>query len=1252
MSIGLQAGLADKVAPTLLIGIGGSGAEVLLRVRRLFFERYGPNPGGSIGYPFVGYLALDTHNEAFSKIKDPNLSEHVRRNIQLRLAGNPPEAIHCLVDERAFNQYLSGGERDHPHIFSWLERSVLTRFGSVGLTGGAAMCRPLGRLAFYHHFDKIHDAIRRRIEEIQRNSQPTAVQPWIRHGVQVDPHRLHVVMVYSLAGGTGAGMFLDTGILVRKVVNDLQMSGVQVYYTHFALLPEVFLSDPEVQLGAPRNREVVKENAYGALREMEYFSMRKIDAFDLSIPPPVSQAAEAGEAEPLYRVQWTRGGRVHEVQTAPWDLCYLVGSSTDTAPGDPLSHQEVFQMVADHMFIDFDPSELGRHKRTQLPNLINQTQTLMEDQVRDPSGNPIYSRHLSRRFSTFGLSKIFFDRVRMRRAASYRLALRLIEEWWLRTPKLDPTGLAEEVDRDIGGDAGDDASTATPTSFPDEHRVLLLKLESLCDRLLRGEVSEWDLSARPAGEAREDLLARLAADAEQIRDQILKDVKKAAGDDPASPIATFQRTHTDRLHKSPTGAQGLVIEELAARRGRLVDWVHRRLGRLVTYRVEQHGVKGALVFLDRYHKRIRERQERAVNLLARAPVPRARWQERIRDAQGLPLRTVLPSLARTATQTEMLRSVRVVHKYLDALYRYNASAEAKEVLDVARDLVAPDEPASYQVMLARFHRTLQTEEVSGFLKEQFEKLNGLKSGHTGAASTEGQAAREGQRSKGLFDKIKPEDYDYHLQAALRPSGYTNADKSLDWNKLEKAVFEQLRETGKPRWRDVGRLVDLIGRLFRPEDQAMVGGTPAILTSPAPKHLAAELAADLADACEELLEHFVTGTDALQLFFNGQFNPDDRNSILDRFCRFSSPYLRRNQIVAAARELNTPANVCLGLANANTELGRQFLQELGATPAAPQIDFQGLATYVVKDDVMMLYQEKPGVPICYYQGLDDLYATYDRSNRIDEAHLDYKALVKSHLLPDITMVDQAQHRSLTYCVEQAILGTATGRLPHDGRSFQVVMPQRGGAPLMFSVGGGIDEVARFYAKPENAQAREALAQAVARWFDDGAGRDQGFLPALVWVSLQYLYEELLQRVQVQIDLDRSGRTRPSADVHPLLSVLAKVMMPQAERRVAAGPRGEEWLKALVRPGANDPYLTGRDRADARTRWWRRFEGYFQPVRPEMPIPVVRSDARPEPGLLPVAGGTATVHPHVSPPATGMADDRVQVPLGPNDWHDSR
>ena len=83
----------------------------------------------------------------------------------------------------------------------------------------------------------------------------------------LDATRLEVVLVYSLAGGTGAGMFLDMGMLARKVVDDLKL-GVRPHFTHIAVLPEAFVQDARPQQKAivdlERLRRKIQENALAA----------------------------------------------------------------------------------------------------------------------------------------------------------------------------------------------------------------------------------------------------------------------------------------------------------------------------------------------------------------------------------------------------------------------------------------------------------------------------------------------------------------------------------------------------------------------------------------------------------------------------------------------------------------------------------------------------------------------------------------------------------------------------------------------------------------------------------------------------------------------------------------------------------------------------------------------------------------------------------------------------------------------------
>ena len=68
---------ARNVAPTLLIGLGGTGKEVLLRFRRRLYERY-----GIFGFPTTGYLWIDTDTR--NRNIDDQPLDHIMQQVMLR----------------------------------------------------------------------------------------------------------------------------------------------------------------------------------------------------------------------------------------------------------------------------------------------------------------------------------------------------------------------------------------------------------------------------------------------------------------------------------------------------------------------------------------------------------------------------------------------------------------------------------------------------------------------------------------------------------------------------------------------------------------------------------------------------------------------------------------------------------------------------------------------------------------------------------------------------------------------------------------------------------------------------------------------------------------------------------------------------------------------------------------------------------------------------------------------------------------
>src|SRR5262249_50583935 len=100
------------------------------------------------------------------------------------------------------------------------------------------------------------------------------------------------------------------------------------------------------------------------------------------------------------------------------------------------------------------------------PNLSQQTLASIGIEVKDGK-RTLYKRYVSRRFSTFGLSQLYFDRERMRRAAGHRLAALLVQKWWLRNRDMAQPEAVAAAPEDLSGRSasGPAGSTPLPLSF-------------------------------------------------------------------------------------------------------------------------------------------------------------------------------------------------------------------------------------------------------------------------------------------------------------------------------------------------------------------------------------------------------------------------------------------------------------------------------------------------------------------------------------------------------------------------------------------------------------------------------------------------------------------------------------------------------------------------------------------------------------------------------------------------------------------
>ncbi len=1171
--------MPHELSPTLLIGLGGTGKDVLLRIRRSFFERYGKDPSsGYVGFPIVGYLMLDTDGQKLDEVANETLPKFVKENIKFDLSGNEPDVVVCKILPNEFNDYFQGGKATFPHIFRWMPQAMSQKT-AVALSHGAGQNRLFGRLAFFRHFPAIRLLIEKKLMRlVEWAANPTYRQKWLRDGMSVNTSQINVIIVYSLAGGTGAGMFLDVGMLVRDIITR-SCPNQMPFITHYTVLPDVLTSGNAPLASQNEHRDKVRKNAFAALLEMEYFAQRKIGVFDLSIPPRPTGVEPGSGPEPIYLVEWERG-RPIPVNEPPWNQCYLIGASNDPLVGSPQPYNDIYQMIADHIFLDFDPSDFGKQQRANRSNDEEQLQRNYKQDVFDEDSNSLFPRFYSRRFSTFGLAQLRFDRDRMRRAAAHRLAWQLVG-WWARDNQLRPAVIDQYAREDLGAPAerSTAASKMNVTVVPGDpagQRVVRLGTDAIYQRLVQ-----------KGGDADQTWGNLLQGEQQQI----LKAIEDGEiGDVNSEPYSAWIERHRAKLIAPEVGDReqadaGIVLKTAAANRDLLIADVRERIERLFRYRMARLGFRDTGKLFDRYAAILQEQQQFAEADQNRGAKSSLEWKQRLREAGSLPA-----GFARTATHLELLRAADGVLSDIGGLYRRALAPDIRKVLDSAQRRVAPgpQQDGSYTASLTRFLDGARN--VREYLQSRFEELSAKDVGQRTTKGGEDLAKRFG-RVTALMDKQSEAEYDQKIAAALDIPNIA----AIEWSKLEAQILAELAQSGDRRLSGVSSLADLVLRF-----------SPLALADAAPVDAFKSLARELADACEAALkDRFATDTTALHEYHK----QPDTEKLLENLRTFSAPYLRRNPS-PNADSTDVATRQLLGLADFDSSDAGRFVADLRRSGDKDKLTLAGMQSLTMNDDAITLYREKIGIPLCYCAELEDLGRVYDdMAQERAEAHIDFNFL--HNRLPEIRMIERAKQPILVASVELTFFGLMTGRMTcevdhADPKKQTFKFQPRGGAA--YPLGGQVEEVVRKLT--ENEKRRGELLEEVASWLIDKGGLDKGRLLAILWAALRWFQDELQRRVQALIDRepDRYGR-----EEHPLIKVVRDRMLTKIRHRIEAIPGAAQHIAPLLEWERiyNDRDRTSSARDDARSRARQYVAGTFKPINDDdLPIPVL---LQPTPGF---------------------------------------
>ena len=293
--------------PSIVIGLGGTGQWVLTHLKKTLLETYeGRLPKE------VRLLAFDTMPTAAvaarAGVTDKSKEVHVG-NVRLE---ERKEFIPLTGNGFDLGKDVAKGK--YPYIGSWFDaRYYLDRAMPAlwDLATGAGQVRQFGRLAFFMNSEsEIWPHLRRAVSDLQQ-------------GVS-EGRELELMIIASFAGGTGAGMFVDTGVLARSLS---QLLGRNLIIRGFFVLPVAF--------GALAR----KDRMYHHMLARSFAAWRELDRF-------MSMGSDYGTRRMTYVPKNSQLDLY--VDARPFDVCYIVDArreahSLNTLPPE----QGVFPAMAE-----------------------------------------------------------------------------------------------------------------------------------------------------------------------------------------------------------------------------------------------------------------------------------------------------------------------------------------------------------------------------------------------------------------------------------------------------------------------------------------------------------------------------------------------------------------------------------------------------------------------------------------------------------------------------------------------------------------------------------------------------------------------------------------------------------------------------------------------------------------------------------------------------------------------------------------
>lgn len=293
-------------APILIIGLGGTGVDSVIKVKKMIYERLEceSSPREVKDKPAnIEYLVIDTDSANRDKA-----TGGIRFNDTLD---------ECFIFTTTGLQEKIKGNTLPGYIDRWIDKNISV----TEVINGAGGFRQVGRFMLFDNLREVQEAIESKIRRVTApfdNRVP-----------------LYVFILAGVSGGTGSGIFIDIPYIVKGVARKIDDNRV-VNRIGLIFLPDVNLSQPGL---TTTKKENIKKNGFAALKELDYLMN-------------VSRTGDLFEQDyGMFKV-----GKNTDGDIPPYEVCMLM-SAKDQTGKTVLNPYEYTMNVAAETVVNFIAAE-------------------------------------------------------------------------------------------------------------------------------------------------------------------------------------------------------------------------------------------------------------------------------------------------------------------------------------------------------------------------------------------------------------------------------------------------------------------------------------------------------------------------------------------------------------------------------------------------------------------------------------------------------------------------------------------------------------------------------------------------------------------------------------------------------------------------------------------------------------------------------------------------------------------------------